>query len=109
MTGDRSSWETSEANRASRSMRSWSARAIWLNETTSSSRSASEVSSNRVSIWPSAMARAASLTSASGRRVRRLAHAPMAAPDSVVMMPAPVSEMARSRRLLLSSSSGIRS
>ena len=47
------------------------------------------------------MASAASLTSASGRRARRLAHQPSAAPATVVTADAPSSEMPRARRVVL--------
>ena len=50
--GERSSWLTSEANRASRSMRSCTASAMSLNELTSRSRSGSRSGSRRVSRPP---------------------------------------------------------
>ena len=89
MTGERSSWLTSDANRPSRSMRSSSAEAMWLNEVTNTPRSGSSSAPSRVSSRPPAIASAARETSANGRRVRRLVHQPRAAPAIVVRTAAP--------------------
>ena len=59
MSGERSSWLTSDAKRPSRSIRSSSAWAMWLNDVTSASRSGSSPPSSRVSSRPPAMASAA--------------------------------------------------
>ena len=56
ISGDRSSWLTSDAKRASRSMRSCSACAISLNELASTPRCGSSVASRRVSRRPPAIA-----------------------------------------------------
>ena len=77
--GERSSWLTSEANRASRSMRSCTASAMSLKEVTSRSRSGSCSGSRRVSRPPEASSLAASATRDTGRRSRRLADHPTAA------------------------------
>ena len=85
MSGERSSWLTSDAKRPSRSMRSSRAGAMWLNDVTSTPRSGSS-SWRRGGCragrrrWP----RRRGSTSDSGRRVRRLVHQPSAAPASVV-------------------------
>ena len=70
--GERSSWLTSEAKRASRSMRLWTASAMSLNELTSRSRSGSGSGSSRVSKSPDASSLAAPATRESGRSSRRL-------------------------------------
>ena len=84
VSGERSSWLTSEAKRASRSMRSWTASAMLLNELTSRCRSGSASSGRRVSRPPSASSLAASATRDSGFRRRRLAHQPSPAEASTV-------------------------
>ena len=71
ISGERSSWLTSEANRASRSTRSSRAWAMWLNGTASTSRSGSSPTTSRVSRRPPAMASAAAPTSSRGARARR--------------------------------------
>ena len=83
ISGDRSSWLTFDANRASRWIRSSSAIAISLNESARGARSASVLASTRVSRWPVAMAWAASPMPRSGRSTRRDAHHPTPAPASV--------------------------
>ena len=95
MRGERSSWLTSDANRASRSMRSCRAWAMSLNEAEIGRRSGSSLVSSRVSRRPAASAMAAVDTPVSGRRARRLAHQPSAAPASVVTSDAPSSEIPR--------------
>ncbi len=80
MRGERSSWLTSEAKRASRSTRSSSACAMWLNGTASTSRSGSSPTVRRVSRRPPAMASAAMPTSSRGARARRAAHQPSRPP-----------------------------
>ena len=82
-SGERSSWLTSELNRASRSIRSWSWSTMALNEVVSPTRSGSAASmSSRVSSSPPAMAPAASdVTSESGRSSRRLAKRPERDPE----------------------------
>ena len=69
--GERGSWLTSEAKRASRSMRLWTASAMSLNESTSRSRSGSGSGSSRVS-KPPGYSLAAPATRESGRSSRRL-------------------------------------
>ena len=84
VSGVRSSWLTSDAKRASRSMRCCSETAISLNDRTMGSRSASPSSSSRVSRRPPAMSTAAADTRSSGRSSRRLAYKPTAAPAMAV-------------------------
>ena len=91
MSGDRSSWDTSEENWASFSMRSSSVPAMPLNDVMIGSRSGSTRARMRVSSSPPASFRAASPTSPSGRRMRRLAYQPRAAPASTVAIEAPKS------------------
>ena len=76
INGDRSSWLTSEAKRASRSTRCCSADAMSLNEVASTPRSGSSVGVSRVSRCPPAIALAASEASATGRTARRAASTP---------------------------------
>ncbi len=77
--GDRSSWLTSEANRASRSIRVCTASAISLNDPASRSRSGSDSGARRVSRPPEAISSAASATWLSGRSSRRLVARPKSA------------------------------
>jgi hypothetical protein len=93
MSGDRSSWLTLDANRASRSIRSSSTSAISLNDAASGARSTSSLASTRVSNRPVAMAWAASLMPRSGRSTRRAAHQPTSAPAAVASSDAASSEM----------------
>ena len=89
VSGERNSWLTSELNRASRSMRTWSWSTIALKEAVSPTRSGSAASmSSRVSSSPPAMAPAAEVTSESGRNEPPLAKRPSAMPSSVVTAPA---------------------
>ena len=89
VSGDRSSWLTSELKRASRSMRSCNWSTMALNDMVKPSRSGSAASrSSRVSRSPEAMAPAARDTSASGRSERTLANRPSPVPRSVVTTPA---------------------
>ena len=82
MRGERSSWLTSEVNRASRSMRSWSWSTIGLKEPVRPARSGSSMASgSRVSSRPPAMAMAAAETPVSGRSDRPAAERPTAAPS----------------------------
>ena len=74
--GERSSWLTSEAKRASRSMRAWTASAMSLNELTSRSRSGSPSRATRVLRSPAAISPAASVIRPSGWTRRRLVHHP---------------------------------
>ena len=74
--GERSSWLTSEAKRASRSIRVCTASAISLNEPANRSRSGSDSGASRVSSPPEAMSSAASATWLSGRSSRRLVARP---------------------------------
>ena len=74
--GERSSWLTSEAKRASRSIRVCTASAISLNEPANRSRSGSDSGARRVSSPPEAMSSAASATWLSGRSSRRLVARP---------------------------------
>ena len=67
MSGERSSWLTSEAKRASRSMRRCSASTMLLNDVTRPVSSGSVLGGRRVSSRSAAMASAAWLTSPSGR------------------------------------------
>jgi hypothetical protein len=106
INGDRSSWLTSDAKRASRSMRSCRACAMSLNDMASGPRSGSAVPPRRVSSRPPAMACAAWLTSLSGVSTRRLAHHPRPPPANVVSADAPSSEKARARSVSSMSSSG---
>ena len=87
--GDRSSWLTSEVNRASRSIRPWRLPAMRLNEPASAFRSASSPASTLVPNCPPAMATAASEIPDSGRRTRPLAQRPTTAPAMVVTTPPP--------------------
>ena len=95
VSGERSSWLTSEAKLASRSIRSWSRSTILLNAAASAARSAKLSLSRRVSRLPPAMARAARVVSCSGRRARAAAHSPSTAPAKVVMSAARVSAARR--------------
>ena len=104
VSGERSSWLTSEVNLASRSMRSCRFAVIRLNAEASSWRSTSSPTSIRVSSSPPAMATAASVTSESGRSARELAHRPTAAPARVVTRAAAASAKARARSVPASSS-----
>ena len=74
ISGDRSSWLTSDAKRASRSTRSCSAPAISLNEAASEARSRSAGGTRRVSRRPPAMASAAA--DDLGERAQRAAAGP---------------------------------
>ena len=74
--GERSSWLTSEAKRASRSMRAWTASAMSLNESARRSRSGSPSRTTRVSRSPAAISPAASVMRPSGRSSRPLVHQP---------------------------------
>ena len=76
MSGDRSSWLTSEVKRASRSMRSWSWSTIRLKAEARTARSAKSALSRRVSRRPPAMASAAWAVSCSGRKARLAAQRP---------------------------------
>jgi hypothetical protein len=106
MRGERSSWLTSDAKRPSRSMRSSSAWAMWLNDVTSASRSGSSPPSKRVSSRPPAIASAATPTFDRGRSVRRLIQYPSAAPASVVTRDAPNSDTASDSSVLSTSPRG---
>ena len=75
--GERSSWLTSLAKRASRSSRAWTASAMSLNEVASRARSGSPPGAIRASRPPSAISPAAWATRVSGRRSRRFVHHPM--------------------------------
>ena len=83
--GLRSSWLTSEVNRASRSTRSCSVVTMSLNAEVRACMSGSSVGSRRVSSRPSAIARAACAALASGRTARREANTPSAIPTNVVV------------------------
>ena len=87
--GERSSWETSDAKRTSRSIRVCTASAIPLNELASSARSGSASGAMRASRPPEAISPAALDTRVSGRSSRRLVHQPRPAANSVVT-PAPM-------------------
>ncbi len=82
--GLRNSWDTSEVNRASCSIRVSRLAAMWLNVSTMRSRSGSEVSSSRVPSRPLAIASAARPIAPRGRSTPRLTHQPSAMPNSVV-------------------------
>ena len=103
INGERSSWLTSEAKRASRSMRSSRAAAISLNDIVSGARSGSSATTSRVSRRPLAIEWAASLTSVSGSSARRLAEYPRPAPAAVVNK-APPAKMMPSERSVSDSS-----
>ncbi len=94
ISGERSSWLTSEAKRASRSMRSCSAEAMSLNELASTPRSGSSVGGRRVPRWPPAIALAAWAASATGRTARRAAKTPSSTPSAVVITLASSSDRA---------------
>ena len=102
--GERSSWLTSDVNRASRSIRFWRLAAIRLNEVARSRRSGSPPVSTRVSSWPPAIETAASEIPARGSRARPAAHRPTMAPATVVKRAPAARAMARDRRVLASSS-----
>ena len=86
--GERSSWLTSEAKRASRSIRSSKPPAISLNDATKLSKSSSPAGSRRVSSLPPAIASAAPLTSRSGARALVAANRPArAARAATIKMP----------------------
>ena len=104
ISGERSSWLTSDANRASRSTRSWSAEAMSLNDVASTPRSGSSVGVRRVSSRPPAIAFAASDASATGRTARRAASTPTSTPRPVVIVAASSSERATLDSVWLSSS-----
>ncbi len=104
ISGERSSWLTSDANRASRSMRTCSADAMSLNELASTPRSGSLDGESRVSRAPPAMALAACAASATGRTARRAANTPSSTPSAVVITPASSSDRATLRRVRSSSS-----
>ncbi len=87
ISGERSSWLTSLAKRASRSTRVCSASAMSLNAFVNVLRSGSSDGSRRVSIRPPAIALAAWAASPSGRTARRAANEPISTPASVVMIP----------------------
>ncbi len=89
MIGERSSWETSEAKRTSRSMRVCTASAMPLNELARSARSGSASGAMRASRPPEAISLAAVDTRDNGSSRRRLVHHPSAAANSVVT-PAPM-------------------
>ena len=98
--GERSSWLTSELNRASRWIRAWSWSTMVLNELVRPSRSGSAASApKRVSSRPPAMATAARDTADSGRSDRRLANRPSARPSNVVTTPVPRSVTPSTRKV----------
>ena len=100
VSGDRSSWLTSEVKRASRSIRSWSWSTIRLKELANAARSGSPVpAGSRVSSWPPAMATAARETPVSGRSDRALAERPRTTPRTVVTTPAATMASARMCRV----------
>ena len=72
-SGVRSSWLTSEAKRASRTIRSWRASTISLNDAISGVRSGSPLASRRVSRAPWEIRDAAVATPRNGRSTRLLA------------------------------------
>ena len=92
MSGERSSWLTSEAKRASRSTRCSSASAISLNDSARTPRSGSFSGFNRVSSRPPAIDFAARAASATGRTARRAANAPAITLRPRVRPPAMYSE-----------------
>ena len=100
VSGERSSWLTSEVKRASRSIRSWSWSTIVLNDWVRPARSGSSVvERSRVSRSPPAMATAARDTAESGRSERPLASRPINPPSTVVMRPPSTSASASTCRV----------
>ena len=83
VSGERSSWPTSAANRASRWIRSSRASTMLLNEPTMVARSGSSVGGSRVCRSPAPIRAAAVATSSSGAISRREASRPSAAPARV--------------------------
>ena len=106
ISGDRSSWLTSDAKRASRSTRCSSASAMSLNDSVSTRRSGSSVNSNRVSRRPPAIAEAAWAAVPSGRTARRAEKIPTSTPSPVVISAARNNATRRFERLESTSSSG---
>ena len=92
MSGDRSSWLTSDAKRASRSTRCCSASAMSLNESVRIRRSGSSVDSSRVSSRPPAIDEAACAAVATGLTARRAAKMPRSTASSVEISAAKTSE-----------------
>ena len=84
VSGERSSWPRSAANRASRWIRSSRASTMLLNEPTMMARSGSSVGGSRVCSPPAAIRAAAVATSSRGAIRRREATRPSTAPPRVV-------------------------
>ena len=97
--GERSSCDTSDAKRVSRSMRLCTASAISLNERVSWPRSGSGSTSSRVSRPPDASWPAAAATRLRGRSRRREAHQPTPAAARAVTLAAMISDVPTTLRV----------
>jgi hypothetical protein len=106
VTGERSSWLTSEANRASLATRACRSPAVSLNAAAIGPRSLSSRSGSRVDRSPCAIRAAAEVSSVSGRSTRRLAHQPIEPPSSPLASTPPSSIRLMNRKIRSRSRSG---